>query len=104
MDYYDRVKQLKELASYDNSGGYEVDTGGIYLDEKDSAKPFRLITASGCSCWDGDFTEDEFATLEDLEKSLNSDLPHRYNPSINTGKWLIEEAGRKLKESFEANK
>lgn len=95
MDYYDRQKELKELVSIDEADVYEVDGVGIYLDEK-SGK-FVLLSASGCSCWDGEFDEAEFDSLDELASSLidgdedGSDR-YRYNPSLKGARQLIEKA------------
>lgn len=93
MDYYKRVEELKELAFLDSSADYEVDYVGIYTD----GKLFYYISASGCSCWDGDYDEESFEDFESLRRFvLGEDLP-RYNPSLNGARALIEEAERNLR-------
>jgi hypothetical protein len=87
-----RVGELTELAYLDSSADYEVDYAGIYTD----GKLFYYITASGCSCWDGDYDEKVFNDFESLRKFvLNEDMP-QWNPSINGAKELIEESKRLL--------
>lgn len=89
MDYYERLKSLKQLAFVDESYPYEVDEAGIYLNEQTGQ--FYLITASGCSCWDGEYDEEVFDSLDQLELSLiNEDS--RYRPSLGGSKLLIAEA------------
>ncbi len=52
----------KVIAEVDQGEAYEVDQARIYLTPKGVA----LATASGCSCWDGDWQVDEFDTLHEL--------------------------------------
>jgi hypothetical protein len=90
-DIDNRQKELVELAWLDESEPYEVDHTGIYLDP--NSGKFVLLTASGCSCWDGEYNEEEYDTLEDLEKSLNLDEDkRRWNPSLQGAKDLMKEA------------
>lgn len=92
MEYYSKRESLRELAFLDEADSYEVDETGIYTDEV----KFYLLTASGCSCWDGDYDEAVFDDFESLKNFLLSeDLP-RYNPSLNGAKELIAEAERNL--------
>lgn len=91
--YDDRRAELRELAFVDEADSYEVDEAGIYLDANGK---FILLTASGCSCWDGDdYGEEIFDSLNDLEKSLIND-DRMYNPSLSGAKQLIEEARANL--------
>ena len=89
MDYYDRVKELVELSSYDDSEAYEVDMGGMYWDE--SAQKYVYITASGCSCWDGDYSEGCYDSLSELLKTEKVD-ERAYRPSLATFERMAEEA------------
>ena len=92
MEYYKRREELKELAFLDEADSYEVDESGIYTD----GVKFYLLTASGCSCWDGDYDEAVFEDFDSLKTFLiNEDLP-RYNPSLRGGQELIAEAIRNL--------
>ena len=98
MYYYDRTAQLTELASLDESEDYEVDYSFVGLD---SDGKFVLLTASGCSCWDGDYEETPFDSLDALEASLiegdadGNDI-HRYNPSLSGAKEMIARARETL--------
>lgn len=65
------------LAEIDESESYEVDQTAIYR----SGDRFVLATASGCSCWDGDWEVEEFDTLQALEESARQDGERAYNPS-----------------------
>ncbi len=69
------------LAVVDNSYGCcEVDISEIWT--KDNK--FFLLTASGCSCWAGEFDSREFNSLEELYihvKGPDSDR-YMYNPSL----------------------
>lgn len=91
--YYDnRRNELRELAFIDESQPYEVDQAGIYVDEDGT---FILLTASGCSCWEGDYNEEQFSSFEALEASLlNED--RTYNPSLSGARELLEEARKSL--------
>ena len=93
MYYDDRCNELTELSSFDESQDYEVDIGGIYLD---SDGKFILLTASGCSCWDGDYSEEIFESLEALELTLLTSDGDRWNPSLLGTHQLIQEARNSL--------
>ncbi len=92
MDYYDRAEQLIELATYDESESYEVDKGGIYYDPK--LKMFCFIAASGCSCWDGDYVENNYESLSLLLRE-EVDSESTYRPSIKGFELLAEVAAAK---------
>lgn len=93
--YRSAPRRYIELGSVDEGESYEVDVTQIYYDKLD--KMFVLITASGCSCWDGDCDEEKFKTLEELEKSLVTD-DRTYNPTLMGAKELIKEAKEKWTE------
>lgn len=96
MYYDDRAAQLRELAFVDEADSYEVDQTGIYVDENGT---FVLLTASGCSCWEGDYDEEQFESLDALENALiNGD--RTYNPSLNGARQLVAEARNRLRLSF----
>ena len=95
MDYYDRVKELEELSSYNESEPYEVDMGGIYWDP--SAKKYCFITASGCSCWDGGYDESQYDKLSELLVAEQVG-PTAYSPSLSTMERMAEEATLKALE------
>lgn len=82
---------LKLLAFVDESEPYEVDYVGLYLNE--SSGKFIVVSASGCSCWEGEEDVQEFDSLDEVEKAFDRD-GFAYNPSILGGKQLIEEARR----------
>lgn len=93
MNYQEKRDSLKQLAFIDEADDYEVDEAGIYLNEQTGQ--FHLLTASGCSCWDGEFDEEIFDSLDQLESSLiNND--RSYNPSLNGANRLINEAKESL--------
>jgi hypothetical protein len=95
MDYYERQKELRQLAFIDEADSYEVDEAGIYLDNNGQ---FVLLTASGCSYWggsEGEYSEEVYETLDALEHALiNED--RTYNPSLNGAHRLLEEAKQNL--------
>lgn len=88
-DWYEVEKKLTHLAFLDEADSYEVDQCLIGIDP--TTGKFILMTASGCSCWDGYATVEEFDSLDALESSLiNED--RTYNPSLNGAKSLMQEA------------
>lgn len=81
-----------ELAMIDESADYEIDQAYVlYLP---ATKKFVLKTASGCSCWGGEYDYTEFDSLKDMESVLLM-TETRYNPSLNGAKQLMDEAHKK---------
>jgi len=70
-------KDWKLVAAIDESYPYEVDVTEIY---KDSQGKYQLVTASGCSCWSGEYNAEEYGSLEELF-SAGSLVERKYNPS-----------------------
>jgi hypothetical protein len=95
MDYYRVTESLVELDQLDESASYEVDYTFVGID-KETGK-FALVTASGCSCWDGDCDVEMFDNLDDMEKSLVRD-DRTYNPSLSGAKSVMEEAKKTFRE------
>lgn len=89
MDFDKRKDELVELAFIDQSADWEVDMFGIYFDEKTGK--FCYLAASGCSCWDGYYQEEEYNSLEELADALNA-RSGGYSPSIKGENFLVEEA------------
>lgn len=77
------------LSSVDESADYEVDEAHIFYDPE--KRMFLLRTASGCSCWDGEYIEEWFASLMDLRASLVRD-DRTYNPSLTGAMELLDGA------------
>ncbi len=92
MDYYERVDELECLAFLDESADYEVDMTGIYTDKV----KFFVISASGCSCWDGDYHEEVYETFKDLKDSFKLDEVNPYQPSLSGVETLVKEAEMKI--------
>lgn len=88
-DYYKTIKEYDELASLDESADYEVDYTFVGFDKRTGK--FVLVTASGCSCWDGDAYVELFDDLESMRKSLVT-TDRTYNPSLNGAKAVMDEA------------
>jgi hypothetical protein len=86
---------LIELASLDESADYEVDITEICYDPINNE--FVLRTASGCSCWDGDYDEERFATLDEIYKSMKAD-DRTYNPSLSGADQIYDEAKKAFKD------
>ena len=85
-------KDWKLIACIDESESYEVDISEIYLNTK--TNKFILVTASGCSCWDGEYEEEEYSSLKKMAKYLLSrdDRGYAYNPSVKGAEDLIKMA------------
>ncbi len=77
------------LAGLDESASYEVDYTEIW---RNADGKFVLATASGCSCWDGDFDTETFDSLDDLAASLLGTERAYGNPSGVNSQALIEAA------------
>ena len=91
-DFDDRRNELRELAFIDESADYEVDQTSICVDEEGT---FYLLTASGCSCWSGEYEEERFDSLEALENALVGG-DRTYNPSLTGVQALLQEARERL--------
>lgn len=68
------------LAHVDESEAYEVDQTMIRQDGDE----WILATASGCSCWDGEWAVERFDTLEALFGAIgrDSEVERMYNPTF----------------------
>lgn len=89
LDYY-TPKEWTLVAEIDESESYEVDITEIYyLDGK-----WILATATGCSCWSGEYDVETFDTLDALAESIGvlSQDERRYNPSLRGANELIDKA------------
>ena len=91
---------LVELASVDESEGYDVDQAVIAYEP--GTAQFVLARASGCSCWDGEWEEEKFDSLPSLAASLVA-REHRYTPSLKGSMQLIEQAIEKWPEVRKAH-
>lgn len=80
-----------ELGTIDEADAYEVDeTHVLYHPER---QVFLVRSASGCSCWDGNYVQAEFPTLEAVENDLAGPAkPERYNPSLKGVEQLMAES------------
>lgn len=93
MSYWDdeiKAAGYVELASIDESEFYEVDMAEVYY--VPTERKFILRTASGCSCWDGDYDETKFDTLPALREHLLGAGNERYTPSLSGAVTLMDEA------------
>jgi len=63
----------------DTAGSYEVDEEwiGVRLDGS-----IAWAYASGCSCWDGDFTEERFASMKEVVLNHKQHLPEDWEKAI----------------------
>jgi hypothetical protein len=89
-----RRAELIELAFIDQSESYEVDMTGIFYDPK--TKNFAILTASGCSCWEGEGEETQHATFDEVEKELLGLPDRQYRPTLAGAEQLLVEARTKL--------
>lgn len=95
----DRVGELEQLAYVDEADSWEVDRTGIFRDPKTGK--LALLTASGCSCWDGEFFEEQHATLAALAAALlTTDRTH--NPTLKGAEALVAEARAALRKRRKA--
>lgn len=85
------------LADIDLSEPYEVDYWAIELDQ--NTGQCYLLNATGCSCWDGDFGEDEFASFAHLKENLLGGLCN--GPSLTATIELLDEAERHLVQTIQ---
>jgi hypothetical protein len=92
FDY--RRKEVQELASIDESADYEIDISVVGYDV--IQRKFVLLTASGCSCWDGDYEEECFDTFDAVKNSLRTDTRRRFTPSLRGAEELIQDAERTI--------
>lgn len=90
--YSDEVDKYGELLAIvdDSEGCCEVDITELW--KKDNI--YFLLTASGCSCWAGEFESREFDSLDTLEADLRGDKADKYmyNPSLVGLQKLLEQA------------
>lgn len=77
------------IADVDESAPYEVDQTRIYSLEDGR---FVLATASGCSCWDGEWETQTFSSLDEIENAVLYREKYAYNPSLEGAKTLVEQA------------
>ena len=90
---YEIPKDWRLIASVDESQDYDVDESHVYV-KPDGA--FVLATASACSCWDGDYEVQEFASLDELVALVLNREGFVYNPSIAGAKSLVDQAREAL--------
>jgi hypothetical protein len=82
------------VAAVDESESYEVDVSEIWRKPDDT---FLLVTASGCSCWEGDYEVQEFESLDELENIvLHREGNWIYNPSPAGARELVRIAKENL--------
>lgn len=82
-------RDYKLLASVDESEPYETDQTAIYLTPEGK---FAYATASGCSCWEGDWSVTDFDSLDEIESTFKREDIHMYNPSFEGFKSLMAQA------------
>src|SRR5690349_17681966 len=78
------------IAIVDESEAFDVDIVELWK----KGDTYFLLTASGCSCWEGEFETRQYKSLDDLQADLrgpNSDS-YMYNPSLAGLQQLIEQA------------
>ena len=79
MEMWDEVvRNLRELAYIDEAHPYEIDQTFVGMDKEGI---FYLVTASGCSCWEGSCCVEKFSSLVELFNSLR-ETEREYNPSM----------------------
>lgn len=63
----------------DTAGMYEVDEEWIGVTE---GGKIAWAYASGCSCWDGDFSEERFASMKEVTLSQTHNTPEAWEACI----------------------
>lgn len=83
---------LIHLATCDESASYEIDENSLYYDP--TTRKFLWRSASGCSCWDGEYGESWYDSLDDVEKELREGhaKDKYYHPSLSGTETLLREA------------
>ena len=90
-NYYDYTADLCVLAELDEGAAYEVDYTLIGYDKK--VGKFVLVTASGCSCWDGDCYVEYYDSFADMHRSLGVFGDDReFQPSLKGVERVMKEA------------
>lgn len=97
LSYY-VPEDWKFIAGIDESEQYETDVTEIWHD----GRSFHLLTASGCSCWAGDYDDETYPTLDELERQigLDGDEDRMYNPTLKGAQTLMQRAWQEV-ESLE---
>lgn len=91
MGFHDpETEGLELLATCDESEDYNIDETQILWDKK--TREYVVRSASGCSCWEGEFDETRFRSMKKVAVHLLGPGQARYNPSLLGAKKLIEEA------------
>lgn len=54
------------VSGVDESESYEVDITEIW----DDGEKWHLLTATGCSCWAGEYDEEEYDSLDELARQI----------------------------------
>lgn len=75
------------LSTVDESESYETDIAEIWKTQKG----YALLTASGCSCWGGEYDTAEFDSIELLAVALLKE-DRTYNPSTRGALDLLTDA------------
>lgn len=63
----------------DIAGSYEVDEEWIGVTE---AGKIAWAYASGCSCWEGDFSEERFASMKEVTLNHDHNTPEEWEKAI----------------------
>ena len=92
LDELRAIEHIPLIAEIDESEPYEVDQTLIFFDK--NRELFLLVTASGCSCWDGDCEIEEYNSLDDISAQLSGrdDRGFVHNPSPKGLEALLAEA------------
>lgn len=90
-DDFEALPGARMIAEIDESEPYEVDQTRIYVA---AGGTFVLATASGCSCWEGDWELTRYDTLAELIDDIGplGGSEHDYNPSFKGAEALAKQA------------
>ena len=76
---HDEYENTVVIVRDSQSEGWDIDVACIWVGP--GGKGYSLATASGCSCWDGDYRVEDFDTLPELEQALSLEADRPYNVS-----------------------
>ncbi len=69
----------RALSELDKSEAYEIDVMEIWQSEDGR---IQYVSASGCSCWDGEYSTEDFDSIDALVAGLTKeDAASGYNPT-----------------------
>jgi len=89
LDYYISRDQRgwECIAALDESRDYEIDVTEVFR----TPTGFAIVTASGCSCWSGEYDVTYYATMQEVVDALRFGDQPSFNPSVKGAAELISQ-------------